>query len=736
MRILISSNITADQFLTALVSVPAFVPATVCTGYVVAWFTNLYSFRQRSFIERIFWSIPLSFAVSTIASVLIGKFVSLAAVCLFYIVAAVTFLIVLATEVLARRRARKRWNFGWSPLGGIALLFAAFWIAASIGSLIDFQRGQNLYSTLFLWDHASRINWTESILRTGIPPDNWIYFYKHAAPMRNYYFWYVLCAAVAKLFHLPARAVVTASCVWSGFALAAIIGLYLKHILNVGQRLRRQFLLSIALLAVTGLDILVNIVEILFMHRSLPLDLEWWSHDEIFSWYGSLLWVPHHMTALVCCMFALMLVWLSKPQNSHARITEIALIGAALASAFGLSIFVPFGFLLVTIVWAVWQVFFERAPRPVIQLALGGALSVFLLAPYISELMHNTSVTTGGALADIGAGDLVHQSSGTHAGGLFAISVREMIPASALLRIHAVHPFVVAHPHISRNLSKLILLLPGFAIELGFYAIVLLIYLVPSLRPTRQLTRGQRLLLFLSIAILPFLSFIRSTVLASDDFGWRAALLLQFPLLLLASELLMNWRSREREPQDSVVPSSRRPLRAFARLVLLIGVVSTVSQALLLRFDYPLLEWGFRAKHSPQAGIVAHNAYISYLGYAQLDRIAPANAIVQFNPDDAWSVWKSFDLVNVDHPIAIASNQLWCGATLGGDPSGCPGMIAAIDPLFKGAPAAQARAACNRYGIHYLIAKIYDPAWADTSGWVWTLPAAVNEPEFRALDCQ
>lgn len=717
-------------------AVLAFMPAAVCTGYLAAWFTNLRGFRDRSVVERIFWSVPLSFACTPIASELLGRFVSLNAVVIAYVLCAIVWIGVIAKEGLDLRRTHKPWLIGWRPCGTIAIVLAVAWTALAILSLVDFQLGPNLYSSLFLWDHASRINWTESILHTGIPPDNWIYFSKHHAPMRNYYFWYVLCAAIAKLFHLPARAVVTASCVWSGFALATIIGLYLKHVLSVGLRLRRQFLLAIGLLAVTGLDIIVNIVEIVFMHRSLPLDLEWWSHDEIFSWYGSLLWVPHHMTALVCCMFALLLAWLSRPQNLRERITEIALIGAALASAFGLSIFVPFGFFLVMIVWAFWQIIIERAPRPIVQLALGGVFSILLLAPYLSELMHNTTVTTGGALAGIGAGDLAHHSSDASSNHLFAVSVREMIPATAMLRIHALQPTALAHPHLARTLSKLILLVPGFAIELGFYAVVLLIFLIPSLRPTRQLTPGQKLLVFLAVVILPFLSFIRSTVLASDDFGWRAALLLQFPLLLLASDLLMNWRSEERDPRPLSFPSRQKWLRAFARLTILVGVVSTISQALLLRFDYPILEWGFRAKHSPQAGIVAHNAYISYVGYAQLDRLAPANAIVQFNPDDAWSVWKSFDLVNVDHPIAINSNLLWCGATLGGDPSACPAMIAAIDPLFHGAPAAQARAVCRQYGIHYLIAKVYDSAWNDTSGWVWNLPAVVHQPEFRALDCQ
>ena len=155
---------------------------------------------------------------------------------------------------------------------------------------------------------------------------------QHPAPMRNYYFWYVLCAAVVKIFHLPARAVLTASCVWAGFALAAIIGLFLKHFLAAGARLRRQFLITVGLLCVTGIDICVNVFELFLLHHPLPLDLEWWSHDEIYSWYGSVIWVPHHVTALVVCMFALLLAWLSASEPRRVRIVSTVFIALALAA--------------------------------------------------------------------------------------------------------------------------------------------------------------------------------------------------------------------------------------------------------------------------------------------------------------------------------------------------------------------------------------------------------------------
>ena len=216
-----------------------------CTGYLSAWFSNLHDFRRRSLVERILWSIPLSVAVSPIFSVLIGKLFSLTAVSAFFLFCSIVWLALVGREWLQLRHIGKKWIVGLQPLGILVTALALIWVAIAIFSVVDMESSNRLFTSLLAWDHSYRVSWTQSILRTGIPPSNPFYFYKHAAPMRNYYFWYVLCASVARISHLPARAVVTSSCVWSGFALAALIGLYLKHFLGVGTRLRRQFILAI-----------------------------------------------------------------------------------------------------------------------------------------------------------------------------------------------------------------------------------------------------------------------------------------------------------------------------------------------------------------------------------------------------------------------------------------------------------------------------------------------------------
>lgn len=664
---------------------------------------------------------PLSLGVSTIAAVLIAKFISLTVVVGFFLASGIAWLAVLGREWLRLRRAGRERAMGWRPLGGTALTLALIWSAVAILSLVDWQSGHQLFMSIATYDHASRVAWTESILRTGVPPANPLYLYKHAAAMRYYYFWNVLCAAVAQMSRLSTRAVFIASCVWAGFALAALIGLYLKHFLAVGARLRSQFLLCLSLLTVTGLDICVNFWNLFYLHRPLPDDLEWWSASQITSWLDSLLWAPHHIASFVCCLFAFLLAWMAgENSGEHRNAASVVLIALLLASAFGVSVYVAFGFFLVMLVWAFWQVVIERKLRSALVLAAGGVGAAVLLIPYLRELM-------------------THSSSGLQGGSVFTLAVREMFPPDGLLATHLFQQLAMNHAVVARNMANLVLLVPGYVVELGFYLVVFVIYLVPAWRGRTPLSAAQRSLVLIAVSTLVIVSLLRSSVLTSNDFGWRAALLLQFPLLLFASEVMTGWKLAERKgsvSDDWTGLPGKTPhwLRSIAALALVIGVTSTVCQALLLRFSIPLAQAHLRAIHDPDAGRLPHNAYISAIGYAQLDRSIPQDAIVQFNPDIE-PYLRSADLLGIDHQAAIIGDKPFCGAELGGDPSGCTVMAAGIDSLFNGASAEQARATCHEDGIQYLVARVYDPAWNDRSGWVWTLTPVVSDEEFRVLDC-
>ncbi len=94
------------------------------------------------------------------------------------------------------------------------------------------------------------------------------------------------------------------------------------------------------------------------------------------------------------------------------------------------------------------------------------------------------------------------------------------------------------------------------------------------------------------------------------------------------------------------------------------------------------------------------------------------------------------NLLGIDHQSAIMSDEGSCGSDLGGDPAGCPIMAKAVDALYNGSSAEQARATCRQFGIQYLVVRVYDPVWKNKSSWVWTLNPVVADTDFRALDCR
>ncbi len=704
-------NITGKQLALAGAAIPAFVPALIAPGYVAAWFANFHNFRDRTLVGRLVWSLPISLALSTILSDLLGHFLSLGAVATLFAAATLTAAALVFREAMQSDPAG-RLPVGWRPYGTIVAVLGAIWIAVALLSLVDWARHHQLFLSVICQDEGARVNWTGSVVRTGVPPANSLYFFHHAEGLRQYYFWYVLCAAVVQLSRLPVRAVYMASSVWSGFGLAALIGLYLQNFLRAGGRLRRQFVIAICLLSVAGFDLLGVAWITIHLHKGMPLDFAWWARDQITSWMDSLLWVPHHIAGLICCMFSFLLAWIAPQESLRLRAFRVVLMAAAMASGFGLSIFVAFGFFLIMLAWGIWHLATKQGGRPVAVMAISGVAAIVLLSPYLWELTHTPSYLPGGHL--------------------FAFTVRQMIPPEGLLSTAVFRHMAGAHPLMARRFANLILLVPGYLLELGFYLVVLLIFLVPSWRRRVPLTQAQRALLFLCIATLPLISFLRSAVLTTNDFGWRAALLLQFPLLLLGAQVVDAWAGRDgRSGLEAPVW-----IRRLAFLAIAIGLISAEAQLFTLRFGLPELQKHLLALHDPGGEQLSRVPYISITGYTQLNRRIPRSAVVQFNPMEPNMLLGAMDQMYVNRQIAIAGDKSGCGATLGGDPRGCPIMAAAIDALYRGADGAQARRVCRSLGIQVLIARLYDPVWKDGGSWVWTLPPIVAQKDFRALNCR
>lgn len=706
------SNFTLQDVAGSALAVVVFAIALYVPGYVLGRAVNLFGFRRMGFTERSLWAVAYSFAVTPLAGYLVGRFAGLDACCGLLLGLTLGWL-----WQLWRDRPQPG-GIRWSRRETIAACVVSAWTLFVIFSLVDIQVGHKLFFSVAEDDQSYRVAFTDSVLRSGVPPANPLYFAGQPQPMRYYYFWYVVCAMVARIGHVSARQAFIASSVWSGFGLVAILGLYVRHFLGAVEGVRKQTLIAVALLAVTGADLLPAIGSI-FGQTALNGDMEWWSNDQITSWMDSLLWVPHHVASLLCCLLAFLLLWMSRTTaDSPRRVSVVVLAAVAFASAFGLSIYVAFGFAVLMLAWLVRLVADGRRQFSLaLNLLLAGVLGALLLAPFLRELAANPSRAEAG-------------------GPLFALSIRRMIDPSFVTGLPLLAPWHNAHPVLLALAALLLLLLPGFALELGFYGAVLWLYL--KHRKNYASDGPQRTALYLAGWGLALVTFMRSAVIGNDDFGYRAAMLPQFFLLILAADLLASWWAKGR---DAVVLKSPAIKKLLYGLIAL-GIAGTVYQVVLLRIFLPL------EASRPESGfaLLPTQVFEAREAFANLNRAASQSAVVEFNPvdphpgtrGDAVSPYTFYIrslLMNARRQTLSAEPQ--CATQFGGDSRPCAAIESATSALYAmPAPTAQwAEEYCRRFGVDYLAVSEMDPVWSDASGWAGSLPRAASEPDFRIVRC-
>ena len=660
-------------------------------GFLVGWLPDVFGFRGKSSLEQTALAVALSFAVSPIVTILLGSVVPLGGV-------AVMFALVAGAAVVAIVVQRGRFRIPWDRSTILLLIFIVVGIVVLVGSLVDIQRGNRLYLSVSVLDQAYRVAFINGISHSGIPPLNPLYRAGGLSPMRYYYFWYTLCAVCMKLAHVSARQALIASSCWVGIGLVALISLYARHFLEVRDRLNRFILVGSLLLMVTGLDIL-PVSWYLFVKHDFRGDLEWWSTDQISSWFDSIAWVPHHTASLVCCLTAFLLLWRTRqtvPSRDHIAATVLA--GAAAASALGLSIYVAAGFAMLMAGWMAILIAQRRETAFVIRLAAAVVLAGVLALPYVRSLMGSHSGTEGGASA--------------RASHLFQFGVRKMIDSGLITGLPALDSIHHSHPLLLEQVARLVLLLPGYALELGLYGFVLVL----AIADWRHLTLPYRTAVGLAVAGLALVSFVRSAVIGSNDFGYRAALIPSFFLLLVATDRL-----------------TRPKLNPWLALFLLVGLAGSGFQILMLRVFVPL----HVSARMPGYDGLPQAAFEARAAYASAARAIPPTAVVQANPIDPESYFSIVNMLFSERSMATDA-AVDCGAVFGGDPSRCPGIQTAVRRLFVSpSPSAQeAIATCHFLGIDELAVAPRDPAWEDTRGWVWGLPVVGQaEKGFRVVQC-
>lgn len=669
-------------------------------GYVIGWATGLFSFRNKSASERLLLSIVLSSAVVPVLAVLIGRFVSTAASQWCFIALAVAGAFQIATKAV-----RNRENFELKRSTWIALAMAAIWACVALFELADLQIGQRLYLSVTAYDHCIRTELVQAVLRTGVPPHNPLFYASGQAPvMRYYYYWYVLCALPSQLFGISARASLSASSVWCGFALAALIPLYLKHFFHESNGLRKKSLLGIALLGVTGLDLIPNLLWFAQNRSVVYADMDWWDPNQVTSWIGSLLWVPHHVAALVACMAGFLV--LSQMKNGtrfRERVVTALVAGASFAGAAGLSIYVTFTFALFVIAWTLYLPVQRRFADCATYIA-SGAISMLLSFPYLRDL---------------------HGVGGIKASFAF-FAIRDFPTALDWLRRHN-----VTDPRLL-TLSSLPTLPVVYAIEFGFFLLVGILRFKSELRGPLRLTLNQRAAWCILGVSLLVGTFLHSGVIVSNDLGMRSVLPAQFILLLWAASLLANQFAESASPANS----SRRAIRILITTTLAFGILGTVAELFILRAYAPLADSETIERSEDFMPAVPHmgeRTYALRTGYGQLNAMLAPGAIIQPNP-----IATSYLplLLYSNHQAAAHGRD--CGVGFGGDPLQCEKIIVPLANLYltqHPIRGSDVDALCNALSINVLVATDADQVWHDANGWVWQRNALVANPYMRAIPC-
>jgi hypothetical protein len=698
----LASNFTVQDVLGILIVLPFFSLALIAPGYLIGFASNVLDFRRRGFSERLLLAIAISAAVSPYAINILCRFFSVGIVSALYLLLGVAFV---ARLLLEWRRSNYVFHIDLHRTTKLAICLVSVWIVVCLISLPDMQLGQKIYSAAATWDYSVRSPFIASALRTGAPPASPFFYPGHSVPARYYYYWNVLCALPAFMSRGSARVTLYASCIWSGLLLASMIPIYLKHFLEQSSKLRTASLVGIAILSVTGLDLIPTLGIIAFAHVHLPADMEWWDPCEIASWLDASIWVPHHVAALVACLAAYLFLWKATCKaDSSTRIWLIALAALGFTSAAGLSVYVAFAFGGFIVTWEAYLLMRGKFSAAVIHGA-AGTLALLFSVGYIRDLL--------------GPGTSASGSSGASS-HFVAFALRQL-------------PFVFDFHNNLANFSLWVLLaLLILFLELGVYMLVGLIQANRDWRRWRTLSEAQKALWVMAGSSLVMIMFVRSTVIGANDLASRGSMVLQFVLLLWTTVYLTNRFSAHREAPARGL-SDQQLFDATLYLLLAIGGASTLYQLGMLRV-YTLLSDRYHWTDFMQLAN-GDETFALRSAYAELDRVVPANAVVQYNPDS-----KLTTPMLIYSRYQQAAGDPGCITTFGGSMAECAPVQAGLQVIFdpqagRFSSKAEVDKICQALHINVLIVNARDPIWNRRDTWVWQDTPMIQNKFVRVYRC-
>lgn len=694
-------NFTVVDVLGTLKACLCLFPFMIAPGYVAGCTLDLFEFRRRRPILRLILAVPLSIAIGPMLTYLLARFLQ-PGLWVFYSVVSAACILLLALEIrLVRlRRVSKHFvsEYIWAALG----LMTA-WGGVAIGSMVDLQIGDRLYPPIIAFDHSVRTAIAVAVAR-HIPPNN-PFFANAVAPLRYHYLWLLFCSLPMKALHSPPRYAVYSGVLWCGVGVMCAIALGVKFLMRTQTGIERKTLLAVGLLCVTGLDILPIAYLGVGQHLWLS-DMEWWNEAQITSWAGSLLWVPHHVAALIACFVAFLLLRHQADAQRRWATAPVIVAGMAFASAAGMSVYVTFAFVVAVALWLL-ALIARKAWLEAATFVSAGAVALLWALPYLLSLR---GPATSAAFLEF--------------------ALRPFPPGIYFARSIGI-PF---RTQFAVTVGNAIFLPVNYGLELGFFLAVGVLRLMQLARSGVEASANELAAWTLVLASFVIGTFLRSSTLHTNDLGWRCFLPAQLILLLWATAMLDGWWFRG--PGTGTRSAPRGWFVGTLGALLIAGVLGTGYQLYMLRM-FPVLvdrESDRGAIHG-QGWVAPHRqfgkrAYALRSAYESLDAQLPSSAVLQSNPGTGDPV---LHMLYSGRDAAAGDGK--CGTDFGGDAGVCALRLEKLTVLFEHPDGSDVDATCREYGIDALIVQDSDPAWWEPSSWVWSRQPLVANEFVRAFRC-
>ncbi|MGQ0671815.1 MAG: hypothetical protein ACT4N2_02880 [Hyphomicrobium sp.] len=564
------------------------------------------------------------------------------------------------------------------------------WLAVVVFAWIDFDTPGGLNQSLLIKDMIKHAATVGSMVDRGAAPPADVFFLRDQ-PAGYYYYFYVLPALVefAACGLIDSRAAVGGQVFWTGLAFFSLALVLVDRLCGGRARTTNSAPVIAVLMAASGLEILL----VLLVGSGTGVwfaQVGWWK-EAIGGFVHSVLWVPHHVDAVIATWAGLLTLVGAIGRRSVSPLyngSTIAVAGAAFASALGLSVWVTLGAVAIVGCWMAALALERRWPA-IGLVAAAGAVSVLLSAPHLADLLANRA----------------------YDGFPIALSLRAT-------------PFdsEVVDPTAMQNGLRLAWLPVNLLLGFGVLLIGSLVYWRLALRRDRPADDVARLIALSALCGLAISSVCKSTIV-NNDLGWRVLLFVQVAALVWTASvmppLLRLWRQRRSRRTASP------PRLAPAMLAMLsIGLVGTAYEVTALRASDLLGLAAFER-------VAGHEAIDgeTRAAYEWAKRNVASGAVLQHNPDMTYML--GFGLYS-RRPVAVAPRNL--GTLFGASRTEVEQRLADIGPVFAGGlTAADARERLVRNRVDLVMVTTADAVWRESQSWVWRSRAAYASERVRIV---